>query len=62
MNGIIANHHYMIRQDNGFLPQHLIICCETNDIIQSQFSFVYKVTLFYIIFPNYVDYLTTGGL
>ena len=62
MNGIIANHHYMIRQDNGFLPQHLIICCATNDIIQSQFSFVYKVTLFYIIFPNYVDYLTTGGL
>ena len=52
MNGIIANHHYMIRQDNGFLPQHLIICCETNDIIQSQFSLVYKVTLFLYHFPK----------
>ena len=52
INDIIANHHYVIHQDNGFLPQHLIICCETNDILQSQFLLVYKVTLFLYHFPK----------
>ena len=52
INDIIANHHYVIHQDNGYLPQHIIICCAANDIIPSHFLLVYKVTLFLISFSQ----------